>query len=503
MFGYGINMSLLKNAITFSGFTFISRILGFIRDMLIAYKLGTTALADVFFIAFRIPNMFRSLFAEGAFSSAFIPIYSKNKDKHFVNNMFTILLVTLIIFCMLMQIIMPFFLYIITPGFIGEPSKFDTTVFLSRVMFPYLISISLVALLGGVMQAQKKFAAIAMAPIILNISMIVGLTYLTQYTHILYALSFSIVIAGLLQLLLLLSAVARTGHTVTLGRFILSEDIKLFFRRLIPAVLGAGIIQVSTMIDTFFASTIPGAVSYLYYADRVIQLPLALIGISIGNALLPRLSQQASDIEKVISTQNKAIKLGFILCIPAAAAAYTLANTTITCLFAYGSFSIHSIEQTANALKAFATALPAFVLYKILINNYFARGNTKTPALTSLLCLSINIILNFILIRYYQHVGIIIATSISNWLNVIILLVQLRFKKLFKFDSTLDITFAKILISTALMLFAIQIVDIFLQPLILGPISLKLFVISSITIIGIATYFGSFYLISKIKYLKT
>ena len=498
-------MSLLKHFATFSLFTFISRVFGFIRDMLIASILGTTSFADVFFVAFRLPNLFRSLFAEGAFSSAFVPIYSKTKDKEFVNNMFTILLVTLVIFCVIMQILMPLFVYIVAPGFFNDGHKFDVAVLLSRIMFPYLITISLVSLLSGVLQAKKRFIATAAAPIILNISMIFGLTHLTQYVNVLYGLAFSVILAGLLQLLLLLTAVANTGQTIKLGRFVCNDNMKQFFRKLIPVLFGAGVLQISTIVDTFFASTIPGGVSYLYYADRVTQLPLALIGISLGNVLLPLLSDYAvrADIKNIIDVQNKAIRLGLILCIPAAAALYTLSNTLITCLFAYGAFSVDSIEQTANAVIVFATALPAFVLYKILINNYFARGDTKTPAIVSSLCLLINILLNFILIKPYGHIGIVVATSISSWINVIILTSLLRINKFFMFDAKLDVVLVKVLIATALMLFVTQIVDVVLQPLINGPLSLKLFVIITIALIGKSVYFGSFYLFGKIKYFKT
>ena len=497
-------MSLLKNFTTFSIFTFISRIFGFIRDMLIAYKLGTSSFADVFFVAFRVPNLFRSLFAEGAFSSAFIPIYSKNPDKNFVDNIFAVLLITLIIFCVIMQLSMPFFIYIIAPGFINDPNKFDIAILLSRIMFPYLITISLASFLGSILQAKRKFAAISAAPILLNICMIFGLGYLTQYVHVLYALAFSVLIAGFLQLLLLLVAVSNAGHTVKFGKFIFDENMKQFFRKLIPVVFGAGIIQISTIVDTLFASTIPGAVSYLYYADRVTQLPLALIGISLGNVLLPLLSNYAveSNIQSITETQNKAVRLGLTLCIPSAAALYTLSNTIITCFFAYGAFSAYSIEQTANALKAFATALPAFVLYKILVSNYFARGDTKTPVLISSLCLFSNVILNLILIRYYNHVGIVIATSIASWLNVTILTIKLRINNFLTFDKKLDLIFVKILISTGFMLLATQGIDVFLEPLTFGTITLKLFVISTITIVGIVVYFGCLFLINKIKYFN-
>ncbi|MBQ4874954.1 MAG: murein biosynthesis integral membrane protein MurJ [Rickettsiaceae bacterium H1] len=495
-------MSLFKNFATFSIFTFISRIFGFIRDTLIAYKLGTSSLADIFFVAFRVPNLFRSLFAEGAFSSAFVPIYSKNQDKNFVNNIFTILLITLIIFCLGMQLIMPYFVYMVAPGFINNSDKFDMTVLLSRIMLPYLITISLVSLLGGVLQTKRKFVATSAAPIILNICMIFALTYLTKYTHVLYALAFSVIIAGLLQLLLLLSAIANSGHKVSLGRFVIDKQTKEFFHKLIPVVFGAGILQISTIIDTLFASTMPGAVSYLYYAERITQLPLALIGISLSNVLLPLFASYAAklDLPSIIKVQNKAIRLGLTLAIPAAAALYTLPNTTITCLFAYGKFSTISIENTAIAVKAFATALPAFVLHKILINNYFARGDTKTPALVSALCLLVNIIFNVILIRYYQHVGIVIATSIANWINVIILTIKLRINKFFQFDTTLNKTFVKILVATFFMLLITQLIDLFLQPLTFGNITLKLFVISSISFTGIAVYFSSLYLVGKIKY---
>ncbi len=494
-------VSLLRNFAAFSIFTFISRIFGFIRDMLIAYKLGAGHYADIFFVAFRLPNVFRSLFAEGAFSSAFIPIYSKNKDSDFVNKIYTVMLCTLLFFCVFMQIVMPFFVYLVASGFVSDVNKFDMTVSLSRIMFPYLITISLVSLLSGVLQAHKHFLAAATVPIILNLCMIFGLVCLTQYVHVLYALAFSVVVAGFLQLLLLLSAVTRNGQTVRFAKFSLDQNSKEFFRRLLPVVFGAGIIQISALVDTFFASTIPGAVSYLYYADRIAQLPLALIGISLGNVLLPLLSDYAakSDVSKIIEVQNRAIKIGLTLCIPSAAALYMFSETAITCFFAYGTFSSEAVEKTSKALKAFATALPAFVLYKILINNYFSRGDAKTTVIVSLFSLMVNMLLNLILIGFYQHVGIVIATSISTWISVIILTVKLRIDKYFKLDNSLDKSFVTILLSTALMLIIAQFVELILNPLIFfGTIPLKLFTISAMAAFGIGSYFTSIYLISKI-----
>ncbi len=498
-------MSLFKGFAIFSFLTFISRIFGFIRDLLIAYKLGATALADVFFVAFRLPNLFRALFAEGAFSSAFIPMYSKSRDKKFVDKMFSLLFVTLCVFCVAMQFVMPYFVFLIAPGFVHDPVKFDMVVVLSRIMFPYLIMISLVSLLGGLLQAHKNFWAISGAPIILNICMIIGLVYLDQYIYILYALAFSVLIAGLLQLLLLLSSAASSGYVVRFGSLTIDDNMKEFFRKLFPVVFGAGIIQISTIVDTFFASSIPGAVSYLYYADRVTQLPLALIGISLGNVLLPLLSEYAasSDFSNFVKVQNHAIRLGLTFSIPSAVALYTFPDIVIRCLFGYGAFSDSAVLDTANAAKAFATALPAFVLYKIVINNYFARGDTRTPVVVSAICLFVNVCLNIILMRYYAHVGIVIATSVANWLNVIILTIKLRMGKCFEFDVKLDVTCVKIVFASGAMLLVTQMVDLLLHPLVFGSMPLKLFVITSMAVTGMLVYFGVLYLLNKIQCLRS
>lgn len=423
-------MSLFKSALTVSFFTLLSRIFGMIRDVLIASALGTTALADAFFVALRFPNLFRQFSAEGAFTAAFVPLYaskldqSDEKARHFAQNIQSLMLIILILFTIMVLIFMPQIMTVLAPGFTKDPEKFAHSVNLSRIVFPYLIFISLVALYGGILNSANKFAIAAAAPIFLNLIMIAPLLIFHHNTQdAAYFLSYSVIIAGIAQLLWMIIFSYKYKVFIKLTKPKIDKDSKLLFKRMIPGIIGSSITQINLLINTTIATLIPGAISYLSYADRLSQLPLALIGTSLGIALLPALSRfiKNKDEYEANKIQNSAFNLAMFFTLPAAFALIALSYPLINLLFQRGSFHIGDTIATSQALCAFAIGLPAFVLIKIFAPGFHARGNTKTPVKIGLICVFVNFIIAVGFIQYIGYISLAIATSASSWLNAILL----------------------------------------------------------------------------------
>ena len=421
-------MNLLSTTSVFSFFTLISRILGYLRDILIAIFLGTSIFADAFFVAFRLPNTFRRLFAEGTFNAAFIPSYvseklkSKEKGKKFADDVFNTLILILFIIVLLVEIFTPYLLYLIAPGFLENDYKFDLAVEFTRLTFPFLFFVSLSSFFSGILNSNNKFAAAAAAPIILNVILII--TILTSfYFELNYAkqLSYGVTLAGVIQLLFLLVYSKKYYNPSFKFRTVLNQKVKYFFKKLLPSVLSSGVTQVNILIGTIIASFEASAVSYLYYADRIYQINLALAGIAVGTVSLPILSKaiEKKNISKISKIQNRSLELSLLLSVPASIGLILASEQIINALFGYGSFSEDDINKTALALKYFAYGVPAFALIKILSNLYFARNNTKTPFYLSVLVVSLNVIISLSLFPTYGFIIIPIATSISTWVGVL------------------------------------------------------------------------------------
>jgi len=460
-------MSILRSAFTVSFFISISRIVGFVRDIIIAQYIGVSVLSDAFFAAFRLPNFFRRVFGEGAMNSAFVPIFveklkDKNSDmdeKYFVQNIFSLLLYILLIFTIVFQIFMPFLMKILFPGFALDPEKFSLLVSLSRITIFYLIFISLVALCSGVLNSLGKFSVPASAPIILNITLIFSIFAFESFVpNYAYALSWGVFVAGVLQFLWLMFFTIKSGMLLYPKAFSLklfyNSDIKKFFRKLLPAVIGGNVLQINLLIDSIFASMIVGAVSYLYYADRINQLPLAMIGIAIGIALLPTMSRKIKDgeIEGAIRLQNLALEVGLILVIPATLALTCLAYPIIVTLFERGKFTHEESFFVAKALQFYSYGLPAYVLVKVMEPAFFSRGDTRTPMKIAIICLFSNTILNAIFFFHgLEFVGIILASIISSYLNLFFLVTNLFRKKHFYFEKNFSIKVVKIALPAILM----------------------------------------------------
>ena len=425
-------MSLLRAALTVGGLTMVSRVLGFARDILMAAMLGAGGVADAFIVAFKLPNFFRRLFAEGAFNAAFVPIFSDLLTRHgraearaFAEQALAVLVVVLFVGVALVQVAMPVIMIGLAPGFRDDPDQFDLAVALTRITFPYLLFISLVSLMGGLLNALGRFAAMAASPILLNLcligAMLVAAPYLPTAGH---ALAWGVAVAGMAQLVWLAIACRRAGMALSLRRPRLSPGVKLLLIRIAPLAIGAGVTQINLLVDVFLATLLPaGSVSYLYYADRLNQLPIGIVGVAVGTALLPMLSRQlaAGETDAAGRSQNRAIEFALLLSLPAAAALLVVPLPLVTVLFQRGAFGAAEAQATAFAVMAYAAGVPAYVLIKVLGPGYFARHDTKTPVKIALVALVANVVLNLILMVPLKHAGLALATAISAWLNTILL----------------------------------------------------------------------------------
>ncbi len=426
-------MTLGRAVATVGGFTLLSRVVGFIRDIVLSAVLGSGAVADAFFVAFKLPNFFRRLFAEGAFSAAFVPLFARELEEKgraealdFARQAHAALLLVLVPFSVILMIAMPLVLSLLAPGMRDEPD-FAMAVEFGRITFPYLLFISLASLYGGVLNSIDRFAHVAATPILLNLALIgavLGLTPLLPNSG--YAASIGVAIAGLLQWLWLLIACARDDVGMVLVRPRWTARIARLVRLATPVAIGGGVQQISTMLDVVWASLLPvGTISALFYADRIAQLPLGVVGIAIGTALLPLLTRQlrAGQTDSAMANLNRAIEVGLLLSLPAAVALWLLADPMIRVLFERGRFGPEDTWRTAGALAAFALGLPAFVLVKALTPGFFAREDTRTPLYVAIAAITVNIVLNVVFLfgTKLAHVGIALATSLSGWLNAALL----------------------------------------------------------------------------------
>jgi putative peptidoglycan lipid II flippase len=428
------------------------------RDILIAVFLGAGPLADAFFVAFRIPNTFRRLFSEGTFNAAFVPSYSsinnKKKSENFANNIFSLLILGLLSLVFLIEIFMPIFVFLIAPGFEGDNSKMELAITLTRITFPFLLFVSLASFLSAILNSHNKFAAASAAPIILNIFLILVLVFGKMLDdQLVYYLSYAVTISGITQFIFLYFFVKKNYKPQFKFSFKIDGKIKLFFKKLLPSIFSSGVTQINILVGTIIASFQASAVSYLYYADRIYQINLAIAGIAIGTVILPQLSKhvQNKKKEKIHLIQNKALELSLFLSIPAAIALLIASEEIISSLFGYGSFDQESVKKSAQALFYFGLGLPAFSLIKIFSTFFFARHETKIPFYISLISVLLNI---FISIIFFKEIGFLIipmATTISSWFNAISLFIILKNKKLFNFNLIFINRFIRILIVSFVM----------------------------------------------------
>ena len=458
-------MSLLKSAATVGGLTLVSRLLGFLRDQLIAFTLGTGLIAEAFFVAQRIPNLFRALFAEGAFNSAFVPQFARRieGDGHdaahkFAIEIFSALLAWLLIFSALAIIAMPWLMFVIAPGFSQEAQKLQLTIDLTRICFPYLLFMSLTALQSGVLNSLNRFTAAAAAPILLNIVMIVsnivawffntGDSAATGYIF-----AWGVSIAGVAQYMLLAVACRRAGMPLIPKWPRFSDDVKRVLALSVPGIISGGIMQINLLIATVIATSIDRAVAYLYYADRLYQLPLGVIGVAIGVVLLPDLSRKlrAGETQAALISQNRALELSLFLTVPAAIALMAISVPILHTVFEHGAFKSADTLSVAPAVLAFAAGLPAFAMTKVFQPGFYAREDTRTPMRFAIISVAINIIMSLLLSRWFAHVGIAAATSIAAWANAILLAIALTRRGYYRLDDRLKTRLPRILFSGVFM----------------------------------------------------
>ncbi len=421
-------MSILKAVATIGGYTGLSRVFGLVREILMSHFLGASLLADAFIIAFKFPNFFRRFFAEGAFNAAFIPTFAgelaekgRESAKKIAEDVFSSMAVFLLIFSLVIVIATPWLLWILAPGFAITPERSELVTDFIRITFPYIFFISLTALMGSILNSLDKFASTAATPILLNIVMISSML-LAHYMHwnMGYSLSVGIFVAGVFQLGWLYFACARHDFRLEIRMPKLTPKVRHILKLMGPGTIGAGVMQVNIFLDLFLASFLPtGAVSYLYYADRLNQLPLSIFGVAISTALLPLLSKQIrmNDLSHAKGTTDQALKVAMQLTLPASIGLVVLAHPVISLIYGHGKFDEMAINATAPTLAAFAVGLPAYVVSKVLSTCFFARQDTSTPVRIALISVASNLLFNLVFIWKLGHIGLALSTAFSAWIN--------------------------------------------------------------------------------------
>ena len=413
-----------------SGMTLVSRVLGFVRDMVIAHLFGATAGVDAFLVAFKIPNFMRRLFAEGAFSQAFVPVLSEYRVREpahvvrqFVNRVGGHLSLCLLVFVAIAIWATPGFIHLFAPGFHPQGARFLLATHMLRITFPYLLLISLVALSGAILNTYGYFAVPAFTPVLLNLSFILLAFYLAPHlAHPIMALAWAVLLAGLLQVLFQLPFLSRLSLLPTLQICWADKGVRQVMRLMLPAMFGASVSQLNLLVDTWFASFLPiGSVSWLYYSDRLNNFPLGVFGVAVATVILPRLAQYHAerDEDSFIHALDWGVRMISWMALPAAIGLGVLAAPVLTSLFAYGHFTAYDVGQSQMSLQAFAFGLPAFMLLKIFTSAFYAQKDIKTPVRIAVFVVGINIGLNLILIKPLAHVGIALATSLAAWVNVV------------------------------------------------------------------------------------
>ena len=489
---------MFRSIATVGAWTMASRVLGFLRDMLIASKLGAGPMADAFFVALKLPNLFRRLFGEGAFNAAFVPAFAQMLTQRgpaaaqaLAERMAMLLTLWLALLTGLGLIFMPQLMQVLAPGFQDDPAKFALAIELTRITFPYLLLICLTALVSGVLNGLGKFAAAAAAPIFFNLLSMISLFALAPFVATpAHALAWGVTLSGVVQLALVMWACARAGMALNIFRPpTLPPEVRMVLRRMGPGLIGAGVTQLNLAVDVIIASFLPsGSVSYLYYADRVAQLPLGVIGAAVATALLPLLARQIHAGQPLSAHRsiNRAIEISLALAVPAAVALAVLALPILQALFQRGAFGAEEARLTSQALIAYAFGLPAFVLVKVFVPGFFARGDTATPVKIGIFCVALNLTLNLLLMGPLQHVGVALSTVLSAWTNAALLAWLLSRRGQLHWDHRLRRVAPRLLAAAAVMGVALAALNWALGP---GPGLMGILLLGVVCMAGGACYF--------------
>lgn len=438
---------MFRSMASVGGLTALSRITGFARDIVIAATLGNSMMADAFVVAQRLPNHFRAIFGEGAFNNAFVPTYAGTLERHkaeraqtFAGGVLTLMALVTGLFSVLAILFMPVMVDLLAPGFRADPAKFELTVALTRIAFPYLFFIVLVTLISGVLNAHKRFAAAAFAPVLLNLSVMAALAVAFLFPNAAYAAAFGVLAAGILEFLLVAIDAKAHGIWPKPGRIRLDDETKLFLKTLGPAIIGSAGVQIAMFADTIIASLLPtGAVASLYYADRLYQLPVGMIGLAAGTVLLPAMSQHvaAGRFVEAHRQQNRAILFTLALSVPFFVGFLMIPGEIMKALFARGAFTDAAAREAGAVLAAYGTGLLAIVLIRPAVASFYARNDTTTPLIASFSGIGVNVVLKILLFRTEGAPGLAFATATGAWVNFVLLVLLAHRRAWMDFDSNL------------------------------------------------------------------
>lgn len=506
-------MSLIRNVGTIGGLTAISRVFGFARDMLLARVLGAGLVADAFQLAFTLPNTFRRLFAEGAFSVAFVPMYSRalhgsdgqpgseEAAEKFADDVLAVFVWVLFAFSALAMIFMPGIVWLLAREYGTVAGKFELSVLLSRMTFPYLFFISLVAMLSGLLNARSRFGPGAFAPVLLNIFLISGILIgrelrggSTDDTVVGYSLAAAVSFSGVAQFLYLWWESRRAGVKLKVTMPKLTPEVRRMGTLILPATFGAGIYQISQLVDTFFATSLPqGSLSLLKLADRLNQMPLGIVGIALGTAILPMLSRHihTGDAKEAQRLQSNAFEIATLLTLPAAVALAVCAPAFCAAFFVGGKFTAADGSLMAQIVVALVAGLPAYVIVKILNPGFFAREDTRTPVWTALTSLIFNVGLNLYVVNRYGIVGLAAATAASASLNCLLLYAMLHKRGWFRFTAKLGSRIARQLLATAAMGAALWWAMPLMAERYAGSVFDRVWSLSALVGLGMVVFFGT------------
>ncbi len=445
---------MIKKILTVGGYTLLSRLTGFMRDIMLAAILGAGPTADAFFVAFRLPNHFRAIFAEGAFNAAFIPAYARIRTQEgekaaaeFGDRIFTLLFASQVVLLALALIFTPQVIEVLAPGFSREPHQFALAVSLTQITFPYLLLITLVTLWGGILNALHRFAAPAAAPILLNLTMMATLACAAFFPGAGYAAAWGVLISGVMQAALVGGDTLAAGVMTFFRSLRLDSDVRRFFTALIPATIGSAGTQLALFADTIIASFLSaGAISALYYADRIDQLPIGVIGIAVGTVLVPEMTHRlaAGDEAGARSAQNRAIEFALLLAIPCVVGFLVVPGLIMRALFMRGAFTAADAHAAAMTLVAYTIGLVPFVLIRSVVAPFYARGDTATPVKAALIGTAVNIVFKIVLMVPLAQVGLALATSIGAWINFILVLIFAHRARVIAADAELKASLLKL-----------------------------------------------------------
>lgn len=493
---------MLRNIFSVSALTLVSRAAGFVRDLVLANVVGAGALADAFLVAFRIPNHFRAILAEGAFNAAFVPAFAKVAAQRgqdaalvFADRIFAFLLGAQILLVGLALLFMPTVVSLLAPGFVGDGERFAVAVELTRITFPYLAFISMVVLVSGVLNAVGRFAAAAATAILMNVSVVVALQFAGFFPTAAHAAAWGVVVSGILQFLLVAGDALRNNLMVELRLPKVTDDVKKFWKAFVPATAGSAGTQIAVFADTIIASfLVVGSISWLYYADRINQLPIGVISVAVGTVLLSEMSRRiaAKDEAGARRAQLRAIELTLLFTLPCVAAFLIVPDVIMRALFMHGAFTANDAAQAARALSAYGLGLLAFVLIRPFTVTFHSRSDTATPVIAMAVAISLNIALKIVLMGPFGHVGLAFATSFGAWVNVLLLVWFARRQGLFDLDERARRTLPGLMIAFAVLAGALAVAAIGLRMMVGAGSGLSdRFMLVMLILVGGASYGGA------------